>query len=163
MILQALPTIRRWLITWLSPVALMAGCGSTPVHEGEGHVREDVGAAVRAVLDAQLAAWNAGDIEKFMETYWKSEDLRFASGGTVRLGWNEARERFQTTYPDPSAMGQLSFEVARIEQLGPGVAMAFGKWRLDRAAGELSGLFTLILKRIDGGWRIVHDHTSAGS
>jgi hypothetical protein len=27
---------------------------------------------------------------------------------------------------------------------------------------EPHGLFTLLLRRLDGAWRIVHDHTSSG-
>lgn len=34
-------------------------------------------AAVRAVLDAQAAAWNRGDLDGFMAGYWKSPALTF--------------------------------------------------------------------------------------
>ncbi|HNG96278.1 MAG TPA: DUF4440 domain-containing protein, partial [Acidobacteriota bacterium] len=30
---------------------------------------------VRAVLDAQVAAWNRGDLEGFMKGYWRSPEL----------------------------------------------------------------------------------------
>lgn len=32
---------------------------------------------IRAVLDAQVAAWNAGKIEEFMKGYWRSPELTF--------------------------------------------------------------------------------------
>lgn len=33
--------------------------------------------AIRAVLDAQVAAWNAGKLEEFMTGYWRSPKLTF--------------------------------------------------------------------------------------
>ncbi len=117
--------------------------------------------AVRQVLDAQLTAWNNGNIEDFMETYWHSEKLRFASGGTVRVGWEATRERYLNKYPDRDAMGTVRFKIHAVEVLSPDSAVAFGEWQLQRESGDLSGLFTLILRRIDDRWVIVHDHTSS--
>ena len=71
--------------------------------------RAEAEAAVRQVLDEQVAAWNRGDIEGFMEGYWQSDSLRFASGGTVRYGWQETLEGYQRGYPDRAAMGTLTF------------------------------------------------------
>ena len=42
---------------------------------------------IRAVMDAQAAAWNQGSVEGFMQGYWKSENLIFVSGDNVRRGW----------------------------------------------------------------------------
>lgn len=44
-------------------------------------------AEITDVLNTQDAAWNRGDIDAFMEDYFKSEDLRFASAGSVSRGW----------------------------------------------------------------------------
>ena len=47
--------------------------------------------------------------------------------------------------------------------LGEDAALARGAWRLVMTDGEEPhGLFTLLLRRLDGAWRIVHDHTSSG-
>ena len=43
--------------------------------------------AVRAVLDAQVAAWNAGKLEDFMAGYWRSPKLTFFSGGRKMAGF----------------------------------------------------------------------------
>jgi len=45
-------------------------------------------ATITALLDAQDAAWNRGDIAGFMAGYWPSPDLRFASGGEVVRGFD---------------------------------------------------------------------------
>ncbi|MBX2821292.1 MAG: nuclear transport factor 2 family protein [Rhodothermaceae bacterium] len=118
---------------------------------------------IRALLDAQVGDWNAGDIEAFMQSYWKSDSLRFASGNGVREGWQETLERYKTTYPDKANMGELTFELYDVSVLSASAATVFGRFNLKREAPleDLTGLFTLILRKKDGVWVIVHDHTSA--
>ena len=120
-------------------------------------------AAITKVLNESTTAWNAGDIPGFMESYWQSENLRFASGGTVNFGWEPVRDRYLSRYPDKKAMGELVFSDVDIKLLGPDHAMAFGSWRLIRDEDEPHGLYTLILNRFPEGWRIIHDHTSAAT
>ena len=42
--------------------------------------------AIRAVLDAQAAAWNRGDLEGYMDGYDRSPDTEFVGGDTVTRG-----------------------------------------------------------------------------
>lgn len=117
--------------------------------------------AVKAVLDRQRTHWNAGEIERFLDDYWKSPDLTFSSGGQTRRGFAETRARYLASYPTPERMGRLAFSELEVTPLGDGAAFALGRWRLERGAGEgLGGNFTLVLRRIEGRWVIVHDHTS---
>ena len=76
--------------------------------------------AIRAVLDAQVAAWNKGDIDGFMKGYWRSEKLTFISGGNITRGWEPTRERYIKKYQaeGKDKMGTLSFDELSIEQLG---------------------------------------------
>lgn len=37
-------------------------------------------AAVRRLMDEQVTAWNSGDIDAFMQGYWKSDSLLFVGG-----------------------------------------------------------------------------------
>ncbi len=126
---------------------------------------------VRRLLEAQVEAWNAGDIEGFMQGYAQTPALRFASGGSVRRGWQEALAAYRSGYPDRAAMGTLRFDSLDIRPLAPRYALVFGRWRLQRAEDAPHGLFTLLVERrppTDSAasdsaatWRIVHDHTSA--
>lgn len=116
--------------------------------------------AVRAVLEAQVEAWNRGDIEGFMEGYWKSDRVRFASGGSVTTGWQETLESYRERYGTREKMGTLSLRGLDIRVLSESHAYAFGKWRLKRKEASLSGVFTLVFEKIGGAWRIVHDHSS---
>lgn len=116
---------------------------------------------VRAVLEQQAREWNAGNLAGFMETYAKSERIRFASGGDISLGWQTVFDRYRRKYGDRAAMGRLTFSDLEITLLAPDAALAFGRWRLKREKDEPQGLFSLILRKTPDGWRIVHDHTSA--
>ena len=121
-------------------------------------------AAVRAVLDAQVEAWNRGDLEGFMATYWRSPDLVFCSGATVTKGWDATLARYRQRYQaEGRDMGRLHFDAVEVLPLGQDAALARGAWRLVMKDGqEPHGLFTLLLRRLDGSWRIVYDHTSSG-
>lgn len=118
--------------------------------------------AIRAVLTAQDEAWNRGDLGGFMKTYWKSDRLRFYSGGTVTGGWQATLDRYRKRYQaEGKEMGKLTFTGLEVEVLGPDAALARGRWKLRLAKESPEGLFTLILKKFPDGWKIVHDHTSA--
>lgn len=124
---------------------------------------EDMGAiesAVRSVLQLQQLAWNDGDIETFMQGYWNSPLLTFSSRGQVTRSWGDTLQNYHTRYPTRDAMGKLSFENLEVTPLGSTAAMVLGEWRLQRNDETLAGNFTLVFRRIDGDWRIVHDHTS---
>ena len=116
---------------------------------------------IRAVLEAQVLAWNDGDIRGFMDGYDRSNELTFLSGGTVRTGWEEAYYGYVRAYPDQATMGVLTFSDLDIEPLSARHALVWGRWRLQRAADAPGGLFTLLFEDTDDGWRVVHDHTSS--
>lgn len=122
-------------------------------------------AAIEALLAEQVVAWNAGDTERFMEGYWESDSLRFASGGTVQRGWQETLARYRRVYPDKETMGKLTFTLIEVRTLSSEWATVFGRYYLERepAIGDATGLFTLMFRKLPEGWRIVSDHTSAAN
>jgi beta-aspartyl-peptidase (threonine type) len=117
--------------------------------------------AIKQVLNDQVAAWNKGDLEGFMQGYWKSPDLTFFSGGNKTQGWQATMGRYVNRYrSEGKEMGQLSFSDIQVEMLGPDSAVVRGRFELVMSKEKPTGLFTLIFKRLPEGWRIVHDHTS---
>jgi ketosteroid isomerase-like protein len=116
---------------------------------------------IRAVLDAQLAAWNRGDVDAYMLGYWNSPKTIFAGSSGVFKGWQAVLDRYKRAYPDRAAMGHITFTALEVTELAPDVALAIGHWHLKRANGELGGFFTLVLRKFPEGWRIILDHTSA--
>jgi beta-aspartyl-peptidase (threonine type) len=123
------------------------------------HPNDDLLDALTAILDVQAAAWNRGDIDGFMEHYWKSEDLTFSSGGKTTRGWQTTRDNYKLRYPTRERMGKLTFDQLEVFPLGDNAALLLGHWHLDRT-GPVGGNFSLVFRRIDGAWVIVHDHTS---
>jgi beta-aspartyl-peptidase (threonine type) len=118
-------------------------------------------AAIENLLDDQIRAWNAGDVAGFMEYYWKSNDLTFSSGGKTTRSWQATLDRYRERYPTKAAMGTTTFKNLEITPLGDSAAMVLGEWQLRRDSGQtIGGNFTLVLRKIDGKWLIIHDHTS---
>jgi ketosteroid isomerase-like protein len=118
-------------------------------------------AAIRAVLDAQAAAWNRGDIEGYMDGYDRSPDIAFASGNRVTRGWQTVLDRYKKAYDSREKMGQLTFSDLEITFLNKNTARVLGSWRLQRSEDEPHGRFTLLFRKRKSGWKIVHDHTTS--
>jgi uncharacterized protein (TIGR02246 family) len=124
-------------------------------------------AQIRSLLDDQIKAWNVGDLEKFMEGYWRSPKLTFFSAGRKLEGWDATIDRYRKTYQaEGKEMGKTTFSELDVQVLGPDGAVVRGRWRLVQSDGkELGGLFTLIFRKFQGGpyggWKIIHDHTSS--
>jgi len=137
------------IVVTLLVLAVATAAAATPEEE------------IRAVMSAAEAGWNAGDLEAYMGCYVKAEELRFAGGGSVTRGWETTLARYRKSYPDRSAMGRLTFSDLDVTLLADDAAYVFGHWRLDRAEDVPHGLFTLVFRRAEEGWRIVHDHTSS--
>jgi ketosteroid isomerase-like protein len=118
-------------------------------------------AAIRALLEAQAKAWNAGDMEGFMAGYWKSNETEFVGAGGILRGWQAVLDRYRRTYPDRKAMGRLTFSDLEINVVSRDAAYIVGRWQLEREKDNPGGVFTLVVRKFPEGWRIVHDHTSA--
>ena len=116
--------------------------------------------SLEAILNKQVAAWNQGDIDAFMEYYWKSDELTFTSGGRVTRGWTTTKQNYQKRYPTKERMGQLAFGALEFSSLGDAAVLVIGHWNLQREPAPIGGNFSLVFRKIDGAWVIVHDHTS---
>src|ERR1700686_104869 len=80
--------------------------------------------AGRAVLDAQGAAWNKGDLDGFMAGYWNSPDLTFYSGKDVTRGWQATLDRYRKKYKTEGRdMGKLAFRDLDIQVLNADAAV----------------------------------------
>lgn len=116
-------------------------------------------AKVLDLMNAQELAWNAGDLEGFMIPYEKSDSLMFVGSKGITYGWQNTLERYKTSYPDKTSMGELSFNIIKSELLSPECIYVLGKWSLKKEKAA-SGHFTLIWKKKSGLWKIVSDHSS---
>ncbi len=135
---------------WAWPTLLVAGCAQQAEHP-----------EIRSVLDRQVDAWNRGDVVGFMQGYWKSDELEFTTPQGTTRGWQATLDRYRTKYPTREAMGTLRFERLTVARPTPETAEVSGRYRVETTSGVKSGRFFLKMRRIDGAWVIVSDHTVA--
>jgi len=155
--------IARHFIIWV----LCLGLGSvsvvsqtTPAKLSRKRIARTEG-AIRAVLDAQAAAWNRGDIEGYMNGYDRSPNTEFVGGDSITRGWQEVLDRYKKRYDTREKMGTLTFSDLEITVLSEDAALVLGRWHLKRATDEPHGTFTLLFRKTKAGWKIVHDHSSS--
>lgn len=153
----------KFIALLLASALPLAVSQSACVRMPSGESQQETSAAVRAVLDAQVQAWNRGDVEGYMDGYERADTTTFVSGDSVTRGWQTVLERYKKSYDTREKMGALEFSELDIKPLSPFYAQATGRWKLARAADAPHGRFTLIFRRTDRGWRITHDHTSSAS
>jgi beta-aspartyl-peptidase (threonine type) len=127
----------------------------TPTEENNS-----IRAAVEAILSTQEETWNEGDVDAFMEHYWKSDELTFSSGGKTTRGWEATLNRYRERYPTPERMGRLRLDGLEITPLGDSAALVLGQWNLERESEPVSGNFSLVVRKIGERWFVIHDHTS---
>jgi ketosteroid isomerase-like protein len=125
--------------------------------------RADDKADVVAVLNAQVASWNKGDVRAFMLGYKNSDATKFVSAKGVTLGYQSVLERYLKNYPTKEKMGTLSFGDLDVKLLSATNAMVIGRWSLARPetdGGNVGGYFTLLFEKTPDGWKVIIDHTS---
>lgn len=115
---------------------------------------------IRTVLEAQVKSWNCGDLRGFMKGYWQSDSLMFIGKNGITYGYEKTLANYRKSYPDMDAMGELKFDILKMTPLAADTYFVVGKWFLQRDSGDVSGHFTLLLKKIKGKWLIVADHSS---
>lgn len=112
-----------------------------------------------ATLNAQVAAWNEGNLQAFMDTYWRDDDLKFVSGTSITKGWSSTMKRYRESYEGDGGYGQLALEKIDVQEMTNDVAVVTGRFNLVNDGAASAGVFTLVMQRMNGVWRIVHDHT----
>lgn len=124
------------------------------------HAQQSPVDQIKNVLASQSEAWNKGDLDLFMRSYWKSDSLLFVSKEGVTYGWKAMMDYYKVEYPGSTGMGKLNFNLLEFKPLAKDLWLVIGKWQLDRTIGNLTGHFTVLFRRIDGKWKIVMDHSS---
>jgi ketosteroid isomerase-like protein len=141
----------------ITAILLLAVCTST----GRAETRRTTPnqEAILTVIRAQEDAWNRGDLEGFMQGYWKSSQTTFSGANGTLRGWQAVHDRYVRQYGNRELMGHLNFSGLEVTLLGSGAALVIGQWKLQRSQ-PMGGIFSLVFRKINGKWRIIHDHTS---
>ena len=117
---------------------------------------------IRKVLNKQVADWNRGDVDSFMNGYEASSQTVFI-GKTLTKGHGSVLANYKKRYPTKENMGTLRFEILELRMLGSEHASVVGKFFLTRTSaggGNSDGIFNLIFEKTSAGWKIILDHTS---
>lgn len=117
---------------------------------------------IRTYMQEQENCWNKGDLEGFMQHYWKSDSLMFIGKSGVNYSWTTTLSNYKRTYATPEEMGVLTFENLTVKQLSRNYIYVVGKWHLKRSQQleDLEGHYSLIWKKINRKWMIISDHSS---
>ena len=116
--------------------------------------------AIIKLMHNQQIAWSNGDLDGFMQGYWKSDSLMFIGKRGPTYGWQQTLDGYKKGYPDKAAMGKLTFRIDKVQLLSKTDAFVMGAWSLAREKDAPGGYFTLWFRKINGDWKIVCDHTS---
>lgn len=109
------------------------------------------------VMKAQEVAWSNGDLEGFMQGYWKSDSLKFHGRNGLTKGWQNTLNNYKKGYPTKADIGQLKFTISDISKIEGDNYWVMGEYALKRTIGDARGVFIVIFKRINGAWKIIAD------
>ncbi len=126
-------------------------------------IRKNEKLKIESLLAKQVEAWNRGNLEEFMETYWNSEKLSFVGSRGPNFGWQKTLNNYKTSYPDKAAMGNLKFTIIDISKIDKKTIYVIGKFELTREIGNLSGHYTLVIQKFGKEWLIISDHSSSAN
>lgn len=113
------------------------------------------------IINKQTNGWNNGSIDEFMKGYWNSDSLKFITKNGINHGYNSVSEQYKKSYPSPKEMGTLNFENLTVSALDSKneLANVTGNWVVKKDSSQNSGMFSLVLKKMNNDWKIIIDHT----
>ena len=126
------------------------------------HQNKDCCSIIDQLMNNQLTSWNNGDIDAYMDFYWKSDSLQFIGSKGITYGWDTTLINYKKAYSTVEEMGTLTFENLNCKNFKNDSYLVNGKWHLKRNKNlkDKEGYYTLIWKKINGQWKIIYDHSS---
>lgn len=143
--------MKNWII--LMSVLLFFSCAEVVNQEQDK-------AEIEIALHKSAEDWSAGNVEAFMEAYWKSDRLQFVGSQGITYGWDNTLKNYYKRYPTKDHMGKLNFEILDISFLATDLYLLTGKYHLERTVGNADGIFTVVFKKMNNKWLIIADHSA---
>jgi len=120
--------------------------------------------AIEAILNAQTDAWNRGDLDGYLDYFWRDPRLYYASRNTVVRGWEALRESYARRYGEGAQLGHVQFSDVEIEILAEDAAKVTGRFEVTQAAYPASGTYLIVLRKFaEAGWKVVSDQVTPES
>lgn len=157
---------RPHLVALAAAAVLVGGCTieRADVRTPSGEPPEADTARVRKAIDAIAHAFETGDLAPLDTIY--HESVTAYEDGRIVQGWLQYRDQHLVPEVEALTRRQLRFEDISVRLAGN---TAWATCRYTRQAlrdGEpvvARGLSTMIFRKVAGGWRVVHSHTSTGA
>lgn len=154
------------LVLALPACVLVAGPGATRVIplSAVTLTQADRNAArtqIVAMMQQSAQSWNAGNLDAFMNDYEADTTTTFIGRAGVIRGRAAIREVYAPRFGPGRVRDSLSFENTTVDLMAPDIANVISYYRLMRGDSTTShGPTSLVMRRRDNRWRIVHDHSS---
>lgn len=152
--------MRSVLRTLGLPSALLLACACAAQRPPEN----DSVAAAEALDRRFLEAFNRGDLDALMATYWKSPELvSFGLDGMGTHGWEATRASWAEGLKSMPG-GKLEFTRSHHTVVGDAV-LGWGTWKItipvpNGASAVIEGRYSDVKAERDGAWVYVLDHAS---
>lgn len=111
-------------------------------------------------FDEIVRCWNNQDLDCYMKAYSTKDELQTINKGGVTFGYDKILNNFKKHFPKDK-MGILSFDNFNFRKLTNRLYFVTGKFYLKSKDKEkpFSSWFSVIMKRYNGQWFIVTDHS----
>jgi uncharacterized protein (TIGR02246 family) len=155
------PAIRYSLLLPVAPVILTACLSAASLPATQARVSDDAPAEIAGMLGDAARAWNAGDLDAFMGDFAQGSGTTFIGSRGVLRGPDQIRAAYAPRFATGAQRDSLRFEDLEVHSLAPGVAYVIAYYVLHRGDSTTArGPTSLVMRRTQQGWRIVHDHSS---
>ena len=145
---------------------LMVACArATAAYHASAAERAAVRDEIAAMMARSAASWNRGDLDAFVDDYLPGDTTTYVGGRGILRGTAPIRAAYAPRFAPGGVRDSLSFVLLDVDPLAPDVANVIARYVLARrVAGRdsitASGPTSLVMRRVQGRWRIVHDHSS---
>ena len=148
-------------------LATLVGCTAAVgrAYQPDDAERSGRRAEITAMLARAAGNWNRGDLDAFVDDYLPGAGTTYIGGSGTLRGPAAIRAAYARRFAPGVVRDSLSFQMVDVDPLGPDVLNAIATYTLSRRVGARDsvtarGPTSLVMRRVDGRWRIVHDHSS---
>lgn len=153
----------------IAAAALLAGAACSAGVSSRFSATDTERAARRDEITAMLARaaanWNRGDLAAFVDDYMPGDATTFVGGRGLLHGTDAIRNAYAPRFAAGATRDSLSFVLLDVDPIAPDALHVIATYVLTRRVGgrdsvTARGPTSLLMRRVDGRWRIVHDHSS---
>lgn len=148
-------------ITGIAGCNQAAGNQATIAQTPDSAKRERARTEIAAMMQESAHNWTGGNLDAFMDSYEIGDVPTFVTPRGVIHGRDSIRAVYAPRFVVGALHDSLSFEKMEVDLLAPGLANVIAYYRLTRGDSTTGyGPTSLVMRKRDGTWRIIHDHSS---